>query len=231
MMLAPAPSALRPIEAADVRDLLGIVQASLTTARAPLISAVEGDNSEPDALVADVAHFLTIIHGELPGLMDLVAKEVPAFRLPLQPAIAAFQDDRQWLTSLCLESGPRRDRRGLTEAETVVRGLREAMLTLARSSREGCAVGAVLAFLCDWPGLRSTLNDAGRLAFAARWPARPGAWPADALTECTASADPLYQDRSGARAIAFGAQQFSLFHAQLFEMIAARAKARHLGAR
>ncbi|MBV7257143.1 hypothetical protein KCG44_10155 [Pacificimonas sp. WHA3] len=226
-MPAPAPLNSRCRHAPDFWSLVTSTQESALAARAPLVDVANGLCQSPEALVADTISLFTVLHGEMPSLIDLVARNTSGLRDVLAPAVAAFEKDRKWLATLSRETGARVDLAGLTDAETATRGLREAMLTLAGSSRNGCTTGTILAFLTEWPGLRSALDLAGTLALSARWPSLSAEWPATPLAMITKVAEPLYDDDATARALAFGAQQFSLIHAQLFDIVQTRTDARN----
>ncbi|MGB3723898.1 MAG: hypothetical protein WA979_13915 [Pacificimonas sp.] len=226
-MTRAAPlKATPPAEVESVHMLLSTLEDMGRATRAPLSAVAAGESSDPDAFVADAVHLIAILHGELPSLFDTAAGVNPDFETWLEPAAAAFHADRAWLTELCVMSGPRTDLSGLSDAEALVRGLRDAMLTLAQSSRNGCALGSVLAFLNDWPQLRSAIDNAGTIAFSSRWPAPYGEWPDAPLLSATDAAEAAFDARPTMRALTFGAQQFAQLHGQLLELIAARAAAR-----
>ena len=215
-----------------LHDLLDGIETQARAARSVLTAPPEnacGNDAANDAaavLVADAVHLLAILHGEIPSLIDLVTEHHPAHERLLAPAAATFQGDRAWLTALAVATGTRVDLAGLSETETLVRELRAAMLILARSKRDGCALGAILAFLNDWPPLRTALDEAGARAFADRWIAAEGDWPDEPLAEISGIAERGFDNTVSARAIAFGAQQFASLHHQLLDLFAARADRR-----
>lgn len=217
----------RPLSRVEtLGELLGSLGAAAAAGRAELAAIGKEQRRRPEGFIADAVHFLTILHGEMPSLLDALATGNGDLQGPLEQAAAQFSDDRIWLASLAASSGIYPGLQGLTSAETIVRNIRSAMLTLARSQRHGCGLGVALGFLIDWPGLRAALDAAGTAIFTARWPAPAGRWPGDALLSLTALAAPRFQEIGSRRAIAFGAGQFVQIHAQLLELVETRAAIR-----
>ena len=92
---------------------------------------------------------------------------------------------------------------------------------LAQSERDGCALGAALAVAIDWGAIRAVLN-----AAAARFGIEP---PEDQLLDAEEVRD-LADSLDGAspirRAMLFGAEQISLQHRGLCDLLEARQQAR-----
>ncbi len=218
--------ATQPMQVTSLHGLVTALEDVGRASRVSLAAVANGESRQPDAFVADTVHLFALLHGELPSLFDSVARGNADFAAWLKPAVATFHADRAWLTDLCVLTGPSTDLLGITEAETLVRGLRDAMLTLAESSRDGCALGAVLAFLADWPELRAAIDSAGTLVLSARWPSPSMNWPAAPLHAASLAAEAAFASRPRMRALAFGAQQFIHIHAQLLDLVASRAAAR-----
>ncbi|EMD82582.1 DUF6975 family protein [Pacificimonas flava] len=217
----------RPLSRVEtLGELLASLGAAAAAGRAELAAMGKAQRRRPEGFIADAVHFLTILHGEMPSLLDALAADNGDLEDPLKQAAARFSDDRVWLAGLAASSGIYPGLQGLTSAETVVRNIRSAMLTLARSQRDGCGLGVALGFLIDWPGLRAALDAAGAAVFAARWAAPAESWPGDALLALTALAAPRFQEIGSRRAIAFGAGQFVQIHAQLLELVETRAAVR-----
>ena len=211
---------------ATVAQLRGGIGGAMQMARAGLRTVADGGSAQPDIYVADFVHFLTILHGEVPSLVDLIIEREAELADMLAPAAAQFRADREWLGQLSVETGPAIELTGLSQAETVVRGVRTAMHTLVGSPRDGCALGAAFAFLLDWPELRTDLDAAGTLAFSARWPASPADWPPAPFGPVEELARTRLAEGSAGRAVSFGAAQFTRMHVQLLELVDARAAAR-----
>lgn len=208
-----APPAGAQAEIGAVLDELG---AAASPRFKPLVDVVAHES--PAIFVAETAHFLTILHGELPSVLDHAGKAFAADWL--DAASAAFHADRAWLTTLSVETGPRVELSGLTQTEQAVRGIRDAMLTLVCSAREGCALGVAAGFVTEWPVIAAALDDAGSRLFAPRWPSRGTAWPAKTSAAARAALTP----QSDSRPVRFGVVQYAALHAQLFELLGARAR-------
>lgn len=207
-------------------DLLKAVESRACEARAGLAAAANGQSPAPEPYVADLIHFLAILHGELPNVIDVVTSACPRLEGTLEPAAQQMQRDRAWLAGLCVETGSAVEHFGITEAETAVRGLRDAMLTLAGSQREGCGLGVAIGFLVEWPPLRTCLDQAGTLAFSRRWPGPDGFWTGSTLKQVLPIAETAFAAPTTGRAIAFGASQWTQVHSQLLALAEDRAAAR-----
>ncbi|MEE4349439.1 MAG: hypothetical protein V2J26_04355 [Pacificimonas sp.] len=214
---------LRP---ATVDELLETVTRRTDDAFAELAAVAEGRCDAPDLYVADLVHLLAILHGEMPSVLDTALEYNADLEPFIEPAAQRLHRDRQWLAELSVLTGYSVDTAGLSDAETAVRGLRDAMLTLASSTRSGCALGVFLGFLSDWPRLRAGLDQAGTLAFSARWPAPAGDWTVPDSGDLYERAARSFADRTTARAVGFGAGQWLLVHSQLLALVDARACAR-----
>ena len=179
-----------------------------------------GSVAKPLQALADAAHFLTILHGQVPSLFELAGRhEEMATASWLREAVAAFDDDRRWLTRLSVLTGGSLDLSGLTAAEQVVRDLRDAMLTLAKSSRAGCALGAAVTLVLDWHVLRDALPAAAQhLGFECR-DLQADDWPLGGAGTALAE---VGDDPKIRRAAAFGAMQLVSMHRQLFDLFEAR---------
>ncbi|MGB7405349.1 MAG: hypothetical protein WA906_06650 [Pacificimonas sp.] len=224
-MSLTAPNANLPT-ASSFECLLADIDDRARAAVAPLVGAAAGNCDQPDKLVADAVHFLTILHAELPSLIDVVGARDAELEGRLEPAANAFNEDRRWLADLAIATGPHTDLADLTTAETTVRAIRDSMLTLGESTRDGCAEGGLLTFLIDWPTLRAALDGGGTLAFSHQWPSPPTGWPDTLSGDVADSLEVHFAAPATARALGFGAQQVSMMHAQMFELVAARAAVR-----
>lgn len=201
--------ATRPVELdssvedprAFARDL---VDMATTASRShPHAARVAGAFSD-DPMLAEAVYFFTLLHAERPSAASVAASIDPS---PWLARFAtAFESERDWLAHALVASGsPRRIDR--SRHEMLVRGQRDAMLTLARSDRAGCALGAVAALACDWPAVRATLSrDALR---------EIDATIVDALADAATS-------RPAQRAIGFGVAQMLAVHRSLWDLLEAR---------
>lgn len=183
------------------RDLVDTAMAaSRSHAHAARVAAAFSD----DPALADAVHFFTLLHAERPSAAAVAAAIDPS---PwLARFASAFEGERDWLAHALVAAGaPRRTDR--SRHEMLVRGQREAMLTLARSDRAGCALGAAAALACDWPAVRATLSrDAAR---------EIDPTIVDALAAAATS-------RAAQRAIGFGVAQMLAVHRSLWDLLEAR---------
>ncbi|HEX8525482.1 DUF6975 family protein [Allosphingosinicella sp.] len=182
----------------------------------------------PDASrnLADAVHFICILHGRHPGVIDLAAeREVDASAQAwLEQAAAAFAAERHYLTRLAVAAGPVPGTPGGSASEAAVIGQRGAIATLARSERRGCALGAALGLAADWTRIRPALDVAARrLGVEA---------PASALSDLE-SIRSAAEAASGSppveRALLFGTEQILVQHHGLWALLEARAQARGHG--
>jgi hypothetical protein len=181
--------------------------------------------SGPDAArnLSDAVHHLCTLHGRHPGIVDhaAAASADPGARAWLAANSAGFATERGWLARLAVAAGPVPGTPGSADTEAVVLGQRHALEMLARSERAGCALGAAIAVILDWAGIRTVLNAAAR-RFGVEAP--PSALPeaADALAlVATVATDPAIE-----RALLFGAEQIALQHFGLWDLLEARQLAR-----
>lgn len=158
-----------------------------------------------DPIIADAIHFFTLLHAERPSTASLALArgETPW----LARFAADFDLERAWLTRATVVAGlPRRI--DLTRHEQLVRGQREAMLTLARSERAGCSLGAVVALAADWPAVRRALSQGAVVR----------EFDPTVVDELAAAAStPIAR-----RAIGFGVAQMLAVHRSLWDLLEAR---------
>ncbi len=173
--------------------------------------------------LADAVHFLSMLHGRLPGIVDLAGgrtTEAPA-RAWLVAAADAMGVERNFLARLACAVGPVPGTPGRHDSEAVVQGQRNALHTLAQSERRGCAFGAALAFVADWAHVRAVLDHA-----AHRLDMTPPHFGWADLDAVASVAEAVAGDRAIERAIMFGAQQIAIQHRGLWDLLEARAEAR-----
>jgi len=172
--------------------------------------------------LADAVHFVAQLHGYQPGVIAL-AEERPAergVRTWLRVAIEAFREERAYLTQVVVAAGPMPSTAGQAESEAAVAQARHAIEMLARSERNGCAIGAAMALVLDWRPIRAVIDaTAQRFGVALAPPALPSTRQTLRLIEEAGSA-------SVARAMTFGAQQLLAQHRGLWDLLEARARAR-----
>jgi hypothetical protein len=171
----------------------------------------------------DFVHLLCSLYGRQPSVIDLALLSAPAgpVRKWLEQAANSFERERLYLVRLTSASGPIPSTPGAAETEAALLSQRHALETLARSERQGCALGAATALVADWQGLRPLLDKAA---------ARVGVEvPACALPDDKSVAEVLNGAATSLpveRAIRFGAEQLLLQHRALFDLLEARSEAR-----
>lgn len=179
-----------------------------------------GGNTRPEPHdIADVAHFLCLLHGRLPGLLDQAANHTvdPEAGRWLLRAVDGFAAERALLAKLTVEAGPIASTPGQDQCTPLILQLRTALASLGQSDRAGCAAGASFALILDWAAIRPVLDGiAHRLGFEIREAALPDANETLALA-ASLSADPLTS-----RAVAFGAGQMLQQHRLFWDMLAHR---------
>lgn len=170
--------------------------------------------------LADAIHHLCLLHGRLPGVIDLALERSPIDAMAwMMSATAAFAEERALLTRLVVAAPPLPSTPGQAECEAAVLAQRHALEMLATSERAGCAMGAALALMLDWHVVRGVLNlAADRLGVTAepcRLPTRA------AIGDFASRVAPQLE-----RAVGFGAGQ--LFHQQrgLWDLLECREQAR-----
>lgn len=171
------------------------------------------------ALLADVAHFLNISHGRVPGVVDHAAGKVvdPEAREWLTHATAAFASERVFLNSLTVAAGPIRRHLDQDKIEALLATQQRSFEMLATSDRKGCPAGAAMAFVLDWHATRPMLD---RAALMLGVEAQPCSLPATKVTMVLA--DALSGNAGVERAMAFGSQQLLAQQKGLWHLIAAR---------
>lgn len=171
----------------------------------------------------DFVHLLCALYGRQPSFMDLALATSPSGPVGrwLELAANAFERERLYLVRLTAASGPIPSTPGAAETEAAVLAQRHALETLARSERQGCALGAATALAADWRGLRPLLDKAA---------SRVGVdVPGCALPDEGSIVGILAEAATGIafeRAIRFGSEQLLLQHRALFDLLEARSEAR-----
>lgn len=173
--------------------------------------------------LADAVHFLCMLHGRHPGIVDFAAErtEEPAARDWLARAADAFAAERTYLTKLAVAAGPVPGTPGGGASEAAVVGQRQALATLALSERRGCALGAALGLAADWARIRHVLDAAARRLGVEPPPSRlPPVAEIRAVAEAASGSAPFE------RALLFGAEQILVQHHGLWALLEAREQAR-----
>jgi hypothetical protein len=209
---------------------VGVAEAQLARvatqgcARHPYLTALleaAGPHSGRD--LADAVHLLCSLHGRYPGLIEIALDRCPSGPVHdwLSRASDAFERERLYLVRLTAGVGPLPSTPGAAECEASLVSARHALETLARSERDGCALGAATALVGDWWPVRRLLDRAAaRAGTECPAPSLPDEASIVAVIERAA------QSAGSARALAFGGEQLLLQHRALLDLLEARAEAR-----
>lgn len=173
--------------------------------------------------LADAAHYLCMLHGRFPGVIDHAAAGTmhPAAQGWLAAAAEGFAAERSLLTRLAVAAGPLPSTPGQAECDATVLQQRHALEMLSRSERSGCALGAAVALALDWRAIRRVLDAAAR-----RVSIEPQASTLPDEQETRTVAMIVAESSAYERAMAFGAQQLLVQHRGLWDLLESRCAAR-----
>jgi hypothetical protein len=180
-------------------------------------------SQEPLRDLADAAHYLCLLHGRHPGVVDHAMEHahLPIEREWIEASAEAFVSERAWLVKLVSAAGPLPSTPGQAESEAAAAAQRHALDMLAQSDRVGCAAGAAFALVLDWASIRPVLDAAGH-----RLGLEPPRSTLPLPEETVTVVDALAREMPVERAMLFGAQQMFAQHRGLFDLLEARAGAR-----
>jgi hypothetical protein len=172
---------------------------------------------------ADAAHYLCLLHGRHPGVVDFAATHTvhSAARDWLLQAVDGFARERTYLTQLVVAAGPLPSTPGQAESEAATHAQHHALEMLAQSDRVGCAFGAAAALVMDWKAVRTMLDRA-----ADRFGIDVPAFTLPSEDETLEVAVAISDSAGVERAIGFGAQQLFGQHRGLWDLLEARQIAR-----
>lgn len=175
--------------------------------------------------LADAAHFLCMLHGRQPGVIDHAADG--AAGAPLGAELArvaeAFGAERSFVTRVAVASGPAPSTPGAAQSEQAVAAQVHALEMLSLSERRGCAAGAALALALDWRAVRPVLS-----LVAARCGIDPPFCALPDGEDVAAFLDGFDDPPSTERALLFGASQLLAQQRGLLDLLEARADARRV---
>lgn len=173
--------------------------------------------------LADAAHYLCVLHGRFPGVINIAQQgnRHPAASGWLADAVDAFAAERSLLTRLAVAAGPLPSTPGQADCDAAVLQQRHALDMLARSERGGCALGAAFALALDWRAVRTVLDAAAR-----RVGIEPQACLLPSEAETRTVALTVAESSALERAISFGAQQLLAQHRGLWDLLETREAAR-----
>jgi hypothetical protein len=171
------------------------------------------------ALVADIAHFMCIAHGRLPGVIDFAATKIvdDEARKWFVKAINAFGSERSFLNRLTVAAGPVTRQLGQDKVTALVTAQVKNFRMIATSDRKGCAAGAAIAFVVDWQATRPLLE-----ACALNLGIDPDFANLPETAESQFLAEKLAFSDSASRAMMFGGQQLLGQQRGLWQLISAR---------
>jgi hypothetical protein len=212
-----------PLPASVAEAQLSRVAGEGSARHSHLLALLEGTGPHAGRDIADAIHLLCSLHGHYPGLIEVALQRCPKgiVRNWLDHASEAFERERLYLVRLTSAVGPLPSTPGAAETEASLVAARHALETLATSEREGCALGAATALVCDWWPVRRLLDRAAaRVGTEAPAPSLPDESSVVAIVESAA------QTLGSSRALGFGGEQLILQHRALFDLLEARAEAR-----
>jgi hypothetical protein len=179
----------------------------------------------PDAArnLADAVHYLTVLHGRLPSVVDLAGMKVTLAQSKgwLADAATGFALERTYLTRLVVAVGPLPSTPGQAECEAAVVAQHHAVEMLARSERSGCAPGAAIGLVMDWMAIRPVLD-----AAAARFGLEPMVCRLPNPDATRAFAVEIAMTPAIERAVRFGMEQILIQHNGLWNLLESREAAR-----
>lgn len=175
--------------------------------------------------LADIAHFLCLLHGRYPGLIDFAATRCadPMIGQWLTQSCQAFVGERALMTKLTVSAGPIASTEGQDKCTPTIIAMRSALNNLSQSDREGCAMGAAFALALDWVSIRHAMHViAKRVDIEVRDCELPSPEATYALAQMLGTA-PLVS-----RAMAFGASQMLSQHQIFWDMLEHRREQRRI---
>jgi hypothetical protein len=208
-----------------VRNILS--DGSLTVV-APLIHFLSDGHHRPHlrssgknvraALLADISHFLHILHGRHPGVIEYAAQNADdAAQAWLMKAMDGMLAERNYLNKLTVTAGPIRRLPGQDKISLLVECQAKNFQMLASSDRHGCSSGAAIAFVLDWHQTRPLLD-----IVAQEMGLMPTSLVLPSVLECQHLAEKLNHDVGYRRAMAFGADQTLAQQRGLWQLVVAR---------
>lgn len=212
------------VQTRDVAELLdSLVASGGTGAHSHVRSGALSSGPEAMRNLADAVHFLCLLHGRYPGVIDNAARKAvdPASRQWMDEAADAFAQERAFLSKIASAVGPVPSTQGQAQCEAAVTAQRKAIDMLAESDRHGCAVGAAIALTLDWRTIRVLLDIS-----AQRLDLNPPTCTLPDLRETARLAATVAETPAVERAMVFGAQQLITQHSGLWDLMAARTLSR-----
>lgn len=212
-------------EAAPPRSLAAALAQGTSDAHDFVAALTDRSNPARAVDLADAAHYLCLLHGRYPGLIDYAATRSadPKVGKWLAHACEAFVGERALLTRLTVAAGPITSTPGQDKCTPAIINLRAALNALSQSDRQGCALGAAFALALDWLHVRKIMD---LVADRTSLDVRPCVLPS--AEETLDMAQELSSNTAISRAIGFGASQMLIQHRQFWDMLAERAALRRM---
>lgn len=172
---------------------------------------------------ADAVHYLSLLHGQMPGIIDHAARHIidNAARSWLLSAVAGFAEERSYLGRLVVAVGPLPSTSGQQNMTTIISQQRRALEMLAQSDRRGCALGSSMALVLDWEPVRAIV-DSGAARLGVDIPACSLPTSVDTISTLAA----VEAEYPVSRAAQFGASQLLVQHRTIWDILEARASLR-----
>ena len=213
----------RPATRSAAELLDSLVASEGTGAHAHVRSGALSSGADAMRNLADAVHFLGLLHGRHPGVIDHAARKAAdaATRRWMEEAAAAFAEERAFLSRVVAAAGPLPSTQGQTQCEAAVTAQCKAIDMLAESDRHGCAVGAAIALTLDWRTIRVLLDIS-----AQRLDMTPPRCLLPDLRDTARLAETVAASAAVERAMLFGAQQMIAQHSGLWDLLSARAASR-----
>lgn len=213
------------VEGADgaAAALLALIAADGSLGHPYIRAAVPFVGADAARDLADFVHYLCILHGRHPGLIDHAASGTgcASSKRWLGAQVASFTAERAFVTRLAVAAGPVPSTPGSAESEAAVAGQCHALEMLARSERRGCPLGAAIALVLDWRAFRPLLEHAAdRMGIEPHPCALADEESVRAIVSEVADHGPVR------RALSFGAAQILVQHRGLLDLLEARQSAR-----
>ena len=208
----------------SVAEMLdALVAGEGTGAHRHVRSGALSNGAEAMRNLADAVHFLCLLHGRHPGVIDSAARKAvdPVSRQWMDEAAEAFVQERAFLSKIAAKVGPVPSTHGQDQCEAAVAAQRKALDMLAESDRHGCAVGAAIALTLDWRTIRVLLDIS-----AQRLDMTPPRCTLPDLRDTARLAAAVADGPAAERALVFGAQQLIAQHSGLWDLLEARAASR-----
>lgn len=223
MQLAPPPLPKVSSDGDITAVVHNLVHDEGTAAHPHVRQLIELGRHIPREIAADTLHFLSLLHGRKPSIFEIVftGHHAGAGAEWIKDVSACFTSDRTLLAQLVVAAGPPPSLSRQMQTEEVAGAMRRALLTLARSDREGCALGTANALARDWPATEKLIQALSK-ALGIDTVIRHYRWPDQAALDAAllrVANQPFVE-----RAINFGARTLISQNRAFWDLLEARAQ-------